>query len=196
MTAGRGQKELQQMVNRTLWFAAAFSVVGLAGCAGSRPSLVVPSVLSETAAPVPTTIATAQTSMAVVSTVESTPPFSIFSRVNAERHVAGLPPVLVDATLTNIAAMHSIDQASTSALGHVGSDGSSLGQRMALGGYRGTAYAENVAAGFPDGEAVVDGWLASEGHRANILGPYQHIGVSVAFAADGTPYWTMVLGRP
>ena len=40
-------------------------------------------------------------------------------------------------------------------------------------------------------------WMNSPGHRANILnGTFTQIGIGLAYAPDGTPYWAMELGRP
>ena len=51
--------------------------------------------------------------------------------------------------------------------------------------------------GYPDAASVMDGWMNSPGHRANILsGNVTQIGVGLAYAADGSPYWTMVFARP
>ncbi len=79
-------------------------------------------------------------------------------------------------------------------MGHTGSDGSNAGDRIrANGGSFGT-WGENVAAGYGSAAGVVDGWMNSAGHRANILNPaFTRIGVAIATSADGTPYWTMVL---
>jgi uncharacterized protein YkwD len=41
-----------------------------------------------------------------------------------------------------------------------------------------TAVGENLALGYSDGAAAVDGWLNSPGHRDNLLGPFTHLGVS------------------
>ena len=82
-------------------------------------------------------------------------------------------------------------------MSHTGSDGSNPGDRIARAGYRFSAWAENVAMGYPDAASVMDGWMNSPGHRANILsGNVTEIGVGLAYAADGAPYWTMVLARP
>jgi uncharacterized protein YkwD len=54
---------------------------------------------------------------------------------------------------------------------------------------------ENVAYGFPDGEAVTAGWMASPGHRANILKPeYRLLGVGAAQNAKGVWYSAQVFG--
>lgn len=120
----------------------------------------------------------------------------VIARVNAERKAAGLGPVTGNGTLNAIAAAHSSDQAAHETMTHVGSDGSTLGQRMSRGGYRGSGYGENVAVGYGTADAVMTGWMNSPGHRANVLGNYTQIGVAVARSAKGTLYWTMDLGHP
>ena len=82
-------------------------------------------------------------------------------------------------------------------MSHTGTDGSNPGDRIARAGYRFSAWGENVAIGYPDAASVMDGWMNSPGHRANILsGNVTEIGIGLAYAADGTPYWTMDLARP
>ena len=77
---------------------------------------------------------------------------------------------------------------------HTGSDGSDAGTRIGRAGYSAGTWGENVAAGYGSASSVVDGWMNSSGHRANILnGAFTQIGVAVAYSADGTAYWTMVL---
>ena len=79
-------------------------------------------------------------------------------------------------------------------MGHTGSDGSSAGDRIQANGGSFSTWGENVAAGYRNASDVVDGWMNSPGHRANILNPgFTRIGVAVATSADDTPYWTMVL---
>jgi uncharacterized protein YkwD len=59
------------------------------------------------------------------------------------------------------------------------------------------AAAENVAAGYPSGRSVVnDGWMGSDGHRANILNPaYRVLGVGARKGHDGRWYAVQVFGR-
>jgi uncharacterized protein YkwD len=117
--------------------------------------------------------------------------------VNAQRAAAGLGAVSANGALTSAAARHSKDQATTHTMSHTGSDGSTMAQRCSAAGYGWRALAENVAAGQGSVDAAMNAWMNSAGHRANILGAsYVHIGVAVAWAADGTPYWTMDLGAP
>jgi uncharacterized protein YkwD len=116
---------------------------------------------------------------------------------NARRAEHGLGALTVSGALTNAAQAHSADQAGRATMTHTGSDGSSPGDRIARTGYRSATWGENVAAGYPDGAAVLDGWMNSSGHRANILSSgFTQIGVGVAYSANGTPYWTMDLARP
>jgi uncharacterized protein YkwD len=68
-------------------------------------------------------------------------------------------------------------------------------ERFAACGYAGGGSAENVAYGFPSPASVMQGWLSSPGHRANIEGSsFRAIGVGAAVAADGTLYWAQAFG--
>lgn len=57
-----------------------------------------------------------------------------------------------------------------------------------------SAGAENVAYGYPL-ETVVGGWIASTGHRANLLGSYTHIGIGFARSTSGRTYFTQNFAR-
>lgn len=56
--------------------------------------------------------------------------------------------------------------------------------------------AENVAYGYGTPAAVMAGWMNSDGHRRNILSSNTHIGVGLAYGANGRPYWTQVFATP
>ena len=59
------------------------------------------------------------------------------------------------------------------------------------------AAGENVAYGFPDGKAAVNGWMASPGHRVNVLSPvYELVGTAARKGNDGKWYVAQVYGRP
>ena len=49
---------------------------------------------------------------------------------------------------------------------------------------------ENIAMGYPTPGAVVDGWMNSEGHRANILNPSFTV-IGVGYVSEGN-YWTQM----
>ena len=53
-----------------------------------------------------------------------------------------------------------------------------------------SGHAENIAMGQPDVDAVMDAWMNSSGHRANILNPnYTKVGLSGYAAPNGSPFW-------
>ena len=54
-----------------------------------------------------------------------------------------------------------------------------------------SAWAENIAMGYPTPADVVTGWMNSAGHRANIMNcAYTHAGVGLARTSRNVPYWT------
>ncbi len=55
------------------------------------------------------------------------------------------------------------------------------------------AYAENVAFGFRTAKAVVDGWIASEGHRKNLEGDFSKSGIGTIANNQGVLYFTHIL---
>ena len=121
----------------------------------------------------------------------------VLTLVNAQRAAAGLGAVSLSGALNNAAAGHSKDQAANSKMSHTGSNGSTMAQRCSAAGYGWRSLGENVAAGYGSADSVMNGWMNSSGHRANILNAgFVHMGVAVAYSADGTPYWTMDLGAP
>ena len=120
---------------------------------------------------------------------------------NQVRAQNGLPPLSVELSLIWAAQVHANDQAALNRLSHTGRHGDAgqriVGQRATRRDYRWSAWGENVAAGAPDAASVLNGWMNSPEHRANILNPsYTDIGVGLAYSSNGTPYWTMVLARP
>ena len=107
----------------------------------------------------------------------------ILSETNAARAAAGLPALTASVELDAVAQSCSETQAASATMGHC----TGFADRYPAGW---TSAAENVAYGQAV-EDVVDAWLASPGHRANILEPSAtHIGIGVATSADGAPYYT------
>lgn len=85
--------------------------------------------------------------------------------------------------------------------GHTGSNGSSATDRISTTGYDYQTSAENVAAGYSSAAAVVEGWMNSPSHRANILNPnVTQMGLGYYYLANDTGsldyqhYWTQVFG--
>jgi hypothetical protein len=78
---------------------------------------------------------------------------------------------------------------------HTGSDGTNAGQRANDAGYYWYTWGENIAAGYPTAQAVMNAWMNSPGHRANVLNPnFRDIGIAAFFQADSRYglYWTQV----
>lgn len=119
------------------------------------------------------------------------------SRVNVERAKVGLRAVTLESRVQSAAQKHSNYQASISTMTHVSANGWHAGDRLHAEGYTWHAYGENVAAGQVGCASVMSAWMASAGHRANILnGTFIHIGVAAAKNSGGTYYWTMDLAAP
>jgi len=128
----------------------------------------------------------------------------VIELVNAEREACncGLHPLSYNIELTVAARRHSQDMGDRNYFDHATPDGTPDGiafyERITDAGYIYQACGENIAAGYATPEAVVDGWMNSDGHRANILDPdYCDIGVGYA-AVDGSQYyhyWTQDFGR-
>ncbi|MEU4368630.1 CAP domain-containing protein [Micromonospora chersina] len=115
--------------------------------------------------------------------------------VNQERAKAGCKALTVDDKLTLAAQRHSQDQADHKTMSHDGSDGSDVGDRLDRVGYAWRSYGENVAWNQQSPAAVMDAWMNSPGHRANILNcSFTEIGVGVA--RSNGPYWTQDFGTP
>jgi uncharacterized protein YkwD len=113
---------------------------------------------------------------------------------NWHRTNAGRSALAIDARLTAAAQSHANDMANRRVMTHVGADRSNGGQRIWRQGYGAVTWAENVAAGQTTPEQVVQAWMNSSGHRANILNDRMvHIGVAAARGSNGVTYWTMVL---
>lgn len=105
---------------------------------------------------------------------------SIHSFINQARAAAGLAPLTRNAPLDQVAANWANQLAASGQLAH--NPGYSA---QIPGGW--TNVGENVAQGQPTGAAMHDAWMASSGHRANILGAFTDVGI--AFIAVGGTTW-------
>jgi uncharacterized protein YkwD len=123
--------------------------------------------------------------------------------INEERTQANLDPLQMDRQLSEAAQLHSESMAGDNFFSHYGVDGSSPFDRIEDAGYQYARAAENLAAGYQTPEAVVQGWMNSSGHRANILNSdLTEIGVGYEYLANDTgsvnynSYWTTTFGTP
>jgi len=125
----------------------------------------------------------------------------VVALTNQVRTQNGLPPLSLELSLLWAAQVHSNEQAALNRLSHSGRYGDAgqriSRQRATRRDYQWSTWGENIASGAPDAAFVMNGWMNSPGHRANILDPaFTDIGVGLAYSSNGTPYWTMVLARP
>ncbi|WP_149085818.1 MULTISPECIES: FG-GAP-like repeat-containing protein [Microbacterium] len=115
----------------------------------------------------------------------------VFARTNAQRTAAGLPALVSDPGLDAAAAEWARQLASSCTFEHSSSSWRST--RIAAFGW--TASGENIAAGQPDAAAVVSSWMASPGHKANILDRrYTGLGVGHATGSCYRTYWVQIFG--
>lgn len=101
--------------------------------------------------------------------------------------------------LTNASFGHSRDMATLNYFSHTSADGRTLGTRVTAAGYTWQAVGENIAAGYGSVQQVVDGWMTSDGHCANLMGAnFVHMGLACARQSGSTygTYWTLDLARP
>ncbi|RST17152.1 CAP domain-containing protein [Streptomyces sp. WAC05374] len=144
--------------------------------------------------PVPVTPSVPSSAAAAADTGrEAAAEAAVLSLVNAERAKVGCSPVQASRGLAALAGAYSEDMAARGFFSHTDPDGASPWDRAAKAGVQGLA-AENIARGQADAQAVMESWMNSDGHRANILNcDYTRLGVGVHFA-DGGPWWTQNFG--
>ncbi|WP_327312317.1 CAP domain-containing protein [Streptomyces sp. NBC_01235] len=114
---------------------------------------------------------------------------------NRERARAGLRALAVDPLLTTAAQAHSADMVARAFYSHTSPEGSRPWDRAAAAGSARRTIGENIACGQRSPAEVVDGWMNSPGHRANILKPaFTHIGVGFEGGGASGTYWTQLFG--
>ncbi|MER5898462.1 sigma-70 family RNA polymerase sigma factor [Streptomyces sp. NPDC001876] len=114
--------------------------------------------------------------------------------VNAERAKEGCAAVRSNSKLATAASRHSADMVSRDYFSHTSPDGTDPGDRITAAGYRWSTYGENIAKGQSTPAAVMDSWMNSPGHRANILNcAFKEIGVGRVDSSGG-PVWTQNFG--
>ena len=110
--------------------------------------------------------------------------------VNAARAEYGLPALTVDAKVQQAAQVRARESAQS--FSHTRPDGSSFSTALTEAGVSYTRSGENIAYGQTTPQQVVQAWMDSAGHRANILDAgFTHIGVGYA-VVDGTAYWAQL----
>lgn len=123
---------------------------------------------------------------------------AVFDKVNLERVNAGCGDLKTNERLIDAARKHSEDMALADFIGHVGSDGSTVGKRANANGYYFILIGENISDSDASAEEIVDAWMASMRHRENILNcRYEETGIWVTPGRNGRGlYWTQVFAVP
>ncbi len=111
------------------------------------------------------------------------PPPELAVETNAARLDAGLGSLAMDADLGAAALGWARSMASSGVLDH-----GDFADRIARAA-PGLAGAECIAAGQGTAAEAVAAWLGDPPHRANLLGPFDRLGVGSARGDDGTWFW-------
>ncbi len=115
---------------------------------------------------------------------------------NRERKQEKLGPLKLSPKLCESAAIHARDMAGHEKLDHTGSDGSTVVDRVKRVGYIYVRVGENIANGQKTVNQVMDTWMKSPGHRANILADFTEMGAARVEDDEGMNYWCVNFGIP
>lgn len=111
--------------------------------------------------------------------------------VNDERAAKGCKALVIDDRITTAAQGHSTDMATQNYFSHTSKDGRTFDRRMKEAGYPKPG-GENIAMGYANPGAVMEGWMNSQGHRENILNcSFTTMGLGLDTRGN---YWTQNFG--
>lgn len=122
----------------------------------------------------------------------------VLNLTNEYRKDNGLPPLRVNRALTSAADWMARDMAKNQYIDHTDKLGRKLPQRLKDFSYSYSAAGENLAAGQTTPEQVLQSWIKSPGHRANLLNrEFTEIGIGFAFAGGKLQTcWVQDFGCP
>lgn len=136
---------------------------------------------------------TAPTENASVGTYEQ----QVVTLVNQERAKQGLSPLTLNTKLSSVAETKAADMRDKNYFSHTSPTYGSPFDMMKQFGISYKSAGENIAMGQKTPESVMNGWMNSEGHRANILNAnYTEIGVGYVTDSNGKTYWVQMFIRP
>lgn len=114
--------------------------------------------------------------------------------VNAERAKEGLSALTLETDMTDAAMVRAREIQSS--FSHTRPDGASFATALKEAGVSYNRAGENIAWGQRSPEEVVNAWMNSSGHRANIMNAnFSRIGVGYLTNASGTPYWVQLFAN-
>lgn len=121
----------------------------------------------------------------------------VLTLVNKERAARGLAPLKMNWEVQRCARLKSQDMINKGYFSHTSPTYGSPFNMMENFGIHFSAAGENIAYGQTSAQQVMNAWMNSSGHRANILSPiYTQIGVGAAKKSNGTLYWTQMFIKP
>ena len=168
----------------TMWKIAVKYQVGLSELKSANPHIKNPALIY------PGDIITIPMLDSSVKEYES----EVVRLVNIERTKAGLKPLKENWELSRVARYKSEDMKNKNYFSHTSPTYGSPFQMMKSFGITYKTAGENIAKGYATPKAVVNGWMNSSGHRANIMNSsFTEIGVG--YVANGN-YWTQMFIKP
>ncbi|MER6285734.1 CAP domain-containing protein [Streptomyces sviceus] len=134
-----------------------------------------------------------ETTAPVEVSTEAAAEAEVLRLVNVERAKVGCSPVAANSALTGLAEAFSKAMADQGFFDHTDPSGATPWDRAAQAGITSLG-GENIARGQADAASVMEAWMNSPGHKANILNcDFKTLGVGVQFGAGG-PWWTQDFG--
>ena len=162
----------------TLWAIASKNQIGLSELIALNPTLKDPDMIH-----VGDEIIISQNEQQAVEE-------QVVSLVNKERAKEGLAPLSMDWELARVAKYKSQDMNDKNYFSHTSPTYGSPFDMMKNFGISYNAAGENIAKGQTSAAQVMEAWMNSSGHRANIMdAKFTHIGVG--YVEDGN-YWTQM----
>lgn len=117
----------------------------------------------------------------------------VLELVNKERAKVGAKPLTLSSSLTNIATIKAKDMSDKGYFDHTSPTYGSPFDMLKRFGVQYSAAGENIAAGQKDANEVMDSWMNSSGHRANILkAEYEQIGIGYVEGGQYGTYWVQL----
>jgi uncharacterized YkwD family protein len=163
----------------------------------STPTTTKPSTPTTTTTTTPTTTTPTTTDTTTTSSTLGTYEQQVVDLVNKERAAAGLSALTVNTQLSAVAEKKAEDMRDNNYFSHTSPTYGSPFDMMKQFGISYTAAGENIAMGQQTPADVMNGWMNSSGHRANILNSsYTQIGVGYVTNSSGQTYWVQEFIRP
>ena len=120
----------------------------------------------------------------------------VIKLVNKERNAAGLSALAENSRLSEVAQAKAEDMMKNGYFSHISPTYGSPFEMMKTFGIDYKSAGENIAKGQKTPAAVMNGWMNSSGHRANILNAsYEQIGAGFCKDSSGVAYWVQMFIR-